>query len=209
MALVVLACVGWWLAGLMPSWYAPPDATDDAVRTLGEKAEYRLVEEFQKIRPPEEVWRLRIPADAINAWLAARLPAWLSGQGAEWPTELGIPQVHITPSGLTFAIQASELGGRTGTLTLWPVIDNGMLSCDVSGGIGRLPLPIPLSMVHPLIEDATEGSERLTFLAQLTNGDPVASTIPLVDHRQVRLQDISCEDGGIVLTASTFADRNH
>ncbi|MBT5583873.1 MAG: hypothetical protein HOJ54_07710, partial [Phycisphaerae bacterium] len=83
--LILLAAIGWWLAGLTPQWYQSAATTDAAASELGETAEYRLVEEFQKIRPEEDVWRLRIPEEAINAWLTARLKQWLAGRGVDWP----------------------------------------------------------------------------------------------------------------------------
>ncbi|MDP7189803.1 MAG: hypothetical protein QGI74_08055, partial [Phycisphaerales bacterium] len=129
-ALMLLAAVGWWLAGLTPRWYQPTTATDAATSELGETAEYRLVEEFQRIRPPEEIWRLRIREDAINAWLTARLKQWLAGRGVDWPADTTSPQIHITPTGIEVAIASDDFGSRIGRFQVRPIITNNQLAFE-------------------------------------------------------------------------------
>ncbi len=200
-ALILLICVCWWLASLAPTWYAPPDASDKAIQTLGATAEYRLLEEFQKIRPAEEVWRLRIPEEAINAWLATRLPAWLEGRGATWPEDLGTPQVRITPSGIVLAAPSVALGGRMATLRISPEIHEDQLHCNMNWGVGRLPLEFPLSFAGSMI--SLDEVARIGFLAQLTNGEAMPAEVPLVDRRVVSLHDLQLDASAAILQAST------
>jgi hypothetical protein len=207
LAILVFAAVGWWLAGLTPGWYQPVQPDNAAALALGETAEYRLVEEFQRIRPTDDVWRLRIPEAAINAWLATRLRQWLAGRGGVWPQELGSPQVRITPAGITVGVSADAIGGRVGLLTLSPSIADGQLQLRPVGGVGRLPIGIPTSLVLPHIADEIDADNSIAFIHTLLQGKSTPSTIPLVDHRAVRLHSVTLEPANCVIEASTRSDR--
>ena len=207
LAILVFAAVGWWLAGLTPGWYQPVQPDNAAALALGETAEYRLVEEFQRIRPADDVWRLRIPEAAINAWLATRLRQWLAGRGGVWPQELGSPQVRITPAGITVGVSADAIGGRVGLLTLSPSIADGQLQLRPVGGVGRLPIGIPTSLVLPHIADEIDADNSIAFIHTLLQGKSTPSTIPLVDHRAVRLHSVTLEPANCVIEASTRSDR--
>lgn len=207
LAILVFAAVGWWLAGLTPGWYQPVQPDNAAALALGETAEYRLVEEFQRIRPADDVWRLRIPEAAINAWLATRLREWLAGRGGVWPQELGSPQVRITPTGITVGVSADAIGGRVGLLTLSPSIADGQLQLRPVGGVGRLPIGIPTSLVLPHIADEIDADNSIAFIHTLLQGKSTPSTIPLVDHRAVRLHSVTLEPANCVIEASTRSDR--
>ena len=207
LAILVFAAVGWWLAGLTPGWYQPVQPDNAAALALGETAEYRLVEEFQRIRPADDVWRLRIPEAAINAWLATRLREWLAGRGGVWPQELGSPQVRITPTGITVGVSADAIGGRVGLLTLSPSIADGQLQLRPVGGVGRLPIGIPTRLVLPYIADEIDADNSIAFIHTLLQGKSTPSTIPLVDHRAVRLHSVTLELANCVIEASTRSDR--
>ena len=207
LAILVFAAVGWWLAGLTPGWYQPVQPDNAAALALGETAEYRLVEEFQRIRPTDDVWRLRIPEAAINAWLATRLRQWLAGRGGVWPQELGSPQVRITPAGITVGVSADAIGGRVGLLTLSPSIADGQLQLRPVGGVGRLPIGIPTSLVLPHLADEIDADNSIAFIHTLLQGKSTPSTIPLVDHRAVRLHSVTLEPANCVIEASTRSDR--
>ena len=83
----LLAIVAWWLTWQPPHWYQVPDASSDAVARMADRAEFRLIEEFQKVRDADDAWHVRIGDEAINAWLAARLEAWLSHEHGSMSTE--------------------------------------------------------------------------------------------------------------------------
>ncbi len=208
LATLLLAAVAWWLAGLTPGWYQPLDPNDKAALQLGETAEYRLAEELQKIRPPQEPWRLRIPEDAVNAWLASRLPQWLSGQGVEWPAELSPPQIRMTPSGIEVAIASADLGDRIGRLRVLPnIVGNQLALSSPTLRVGRLPLPLPMDWIRSSLEEAINQAEDLSFLAELLRGERIDAVLPLVDKRQVRVRRITFEPGACVIEASTQRPR--
>jgi hypothetical protein len=208
MATLVLAVVAWWLAGLTPRWYQPAGPEDGAALQLGEAAEYRLVEEFQKIRPADTPWRLRIPEDAINAWLTARLPQWLAGQGVAWPPELGPPQIRMTPAGIELALASDDLGGRVGRLHVAPTIHGNQLTLPPPAlRLGRLPLRLPFAWIRPDVEEAVGQTEALRFLATLLQGGRIEATVPLADNRHVRLRAITWEPHACVIEADTQPGR--
>lgn len=194
------------LASLDPWWYAPVPSDDPAATRLGETAEYRLVEELQKIRPDQALWRLRISDDALNAWLATRLRTWLAGRGVQWPEDIGTPQAHITTGGITMGVATSALGDRVGTMTFTPHVHDKLVRFSASAGLGRLPVPIPLRFVSPVIPEALGSSDETEVLRTLVQGDPVVAEVPLIDDRTVTIHDITLEDGAVVLHASTAPD---
>jgi len=204
LALLLLAAVGWWLAGLTPAWYHPADPHDAAATQLGETAEYRLVEELQRIRPAETIWRLRVPEDAVNAWLATRLPQWLSGQGVQWPEDLAPPHIHITSAGIEVAISNDDLGSRIGRFRVRPVIRGDQITLESPTlRIGRCPLPLPMMWIQPSLQESLSKADDLRFLTTMLQGDAVDAAVPLVDRRQVHIHTITLEPGACVIHAST------
>jgi len=106
--------IAWLVAARLlgpPSWYAPSATTDAVAGSLGERVEYRLVEELQRVRPPAERWTVRVTDEQANAWLAARLPAWWRTEtGEPWPEDLRPPQLRSAGGELT-VVMGAELPG--------------------------------------------------------------------------------------------------
>ena len=198
-----------------PAWYTPPDPTDIAVVQMGETVEYGVVESFHKIRPPEDTWKLRVSDGQINAWLATRLPGWLSHGGQEaWPIDLGLPQVHIGEHGIDVALPAS-VGEGTQLLVsrLAPRVVDGRVQVDVDRvGVGSIAVPgaSAASLVELIdrivpAEDAEADLVRkvVDLLAGRAQMDAV---LPLSDGRRVELLDLAFVDGAIELTNRTLPD---
>lgn len=97
-----------------PSWYAPPDTGADAPATMtAERFEYRFVEELQRVRAPGATWTVRIEDEHLNAWLAARLPAWASRVDPEAVDVLaGAVQLETRGDGVEVAIPIRRAGVR-------------------------------------------------------------------------------------------------
>ena len=194
---IVLLAIGlWfvsWLSWQPQSWYAPPDFSKPEVAKLADRAEYRLNEEFHKVRPVEDIWKLRITDEAINAWLAGRLEGWLThDQDIELPSELHNPQVHTTQSGLWFAamIELENASPRPLALQLRVWIDGGELFVEpIAIRLGKI--PIPVLIFERVISELHEKISGVEAIA------------PLMDDRVVEIHAIEFEEGAIVLTCQT------
>jgi len=182
-----------WFSWQPLEWYAPPDYSLPEIKKLADRAEYRLNEEFHKVRPSNETWRIRITEEAMNAWLSGRLEGWLThDQEIELPSEIDKPQVHVTPEGIWFAamVQIEDNDFRPVAIQLSVDIKNGSATvAPVAIRLGKL--PIPLSVFEDVVQDAQSRVDEL---------DPL---VPLMDDREVEIQDVAFEEGAIVLTCKT------
>ncbi|MEE3001954.1 MAG: hypothetical protein VX908_04570 [Planctomycetota bacterium] len=198
------------LTFLPPGWYDPPTSNDPDAAYLAEQAEFRLVEELQKIRPKGEPWRLRIPDKAVNAWLALRLEDWLAHDDhPQWPDFITVPQVHATPSGIFVAVGLVKHGRVTSILGMkvLPTIAEGNIVLSINGGLlGRLPVPTPPStLLEPLRTAAAEGDDASGFVVDyLLDGNGFPAILELVDDRIVEIDGVSLGDGDITITARTL-----
>jgi len=183
-----------WVSFQPPSWYVPPDFADPAVARLADRAEYRLNEELHKIRPQDEVWRIRIGDDAMNAWLSGRLEGWLThDQNIELPSEIHKPQLHITDGGIwTYAnVEIADGSPRPLGIKWWIWIDEKFVFVEpIAVRLGNLPLPMALFK-----KQIAKLKEKLI---------DIDAAIPLLDDRNVVVQHIALENGAIVLTCSTL-----
>ena len=137
-----------WLSWQPQSWYMPPDYSQPEVKKLADRAEYRLNEEFHKIRPVDDVWRIRITDEAMNAWLSGRLEGWLThDRELELPPELHQPQVHVTVEGIWFAamVDFESDSPRPIALQFWAWIDAGKLFLEpIAIRLGKIPIPVSI-----------------------------------------------------------------
>ena len=183
-----------WLSWQPQPWYSPPDYDQPEVKKLADRAEYRLNEEFHKVRPTSDVWRIRITDEAMNAWLSGRLEGWLThDRELEMPPELHEPQVHVTTEGIWLAamIELESESPRPIALQLWAWIDEGTLNVEpIALRLGKIPIPISLF------------KSAITGLHKKTNG--VDAIAPLMDDREVAIRAITLEDGALVLTCQTL-----
>jgi len=213
----VLALAGgaawlWRQAHATPVWYSPPDPGAQPVATLAETVEYRMTEEFQKIRG-EDIWTLRILEEQINAWLAARLPEWIDHEpDLNWPGEFGIPQIRVDGRGIDLAVPVG-VGDRSAVLIarLAPEIVGGQLHLNLEqAGIGRLSLPgEPAERLMSAIEQVAPGGalddEAVRRLLGVLSGEEgISSLVDLSDGRRVELLDLTLGDGMIEITSRTL-----
>ena len=197
--------VGLVLSFMTPSWYAPPSSDDAEAVKLAQNAEFRLVEELQKIREPGATWKLRIPDQAVNAWLSIRLEAWLAHDDRpSWPDFMTAPQLHATPAGVYVAVGVNQsiLG-----LRIQPVIEDARIMLRLHGGLlGRLPLPSPpATLLTEMQESALNGDEAAGMaVTYLLEGEGLPARVELVDGRVVEFDEVALEDGAMILTARTL-----
>jgi hypothetical protein len=182
-----------WLSWQPQSWYAPPDFSNPEVAKLADRAEYRLNEEFHKIRSVDDTWRLRITDEALNAWLSGRLEGWLThDQEIEIPEELQGMQVHATPTGLWIAamVELDDDAPRPVAVQLWITIEDSMARVSPKSiRLGKV--PIPISVFKQILEEVQQKT------------DAIACVVPLMDDREVQIHEIVFEEGALVLTCQT------
>lgn len=191
--LVGVVTIVTWLSWQPQSWYDPPDFESPDVAELADRAEFRMNEEFHKVRPIEEVWYLRVTEDAMNAWLSGRLEGWLThDQQIEMPDEIHDPQIHVTKEGVWLAANI-EIEGNTPrplAIELWVWIDEGTMFAEpISVRLGRV--PVPLSFFESAINDVQKEMRGVEAIA------------PLMDDREVHILGIELEENAFVLTCQT------
>ena len=191
--LSILVAIVSWLSWQPQSWYDPPDFSRSEVAKLADRAEYRLNEEFHKVRPLENTWRLRIQDEAMNAWLAGRLEGWLThDQQIEMPKEVHEPQVHVATDGIWIAAYIDIDGKKPRPLAmqLWVWVDDGMVFVEpIAVRLGKI--PIPMSLFDAIIVEMNEKTQG------------IRATVPLMDDRRVEITSVELEDGALVITCHT------
>lgn len=212
LAFVATPLVLWRMSRMPPSWWARPEAGDAAVRDLASRVEKRLAEETHKMRSAEETWTLRIREEQVNAWLAARLPAWVAHErNVEWPGQLGPPQVRFVPEGIDVAFELLEGGhARYVEVRLLVAIEDGRIRLGLDGAaLGRIPVPgEPLDFIRPYAVEAIAehvDAADLDRVAGLLSGrDSVEAVVELSDGRRVRLVALRHGEGVLDLTCRTL-----
>ena len=177
-------------------WYTVATQIQQGQENLAERAEFRLTEEFHKVRPPKDSWKLRIQSVAINAWLSFRLEDWLTHrEGTEFPSEFRSPLVQITPDGIWVAGLASfdtALDSNKQPIAVkfqLQILEDKLTVKTVAVRLGKLPLP--LSMLGMIGQDLKD----LTFTTE--------AVVQLMDDRAVNIRQVKLEDGALVLTCET------
>lgn len=205
-----------WLTWSAPAWYEPPSPEDRKAVALADKVEYRLVEEVQKIRPLErDEWTLRVHDGQINAWLSVRLPKWIAHQeNAQWPEQLGTPQVRFQPKGVSVALPLRE-GRFTRTLVarFIPAFVDGKLQLrvdEVSLGrinVGGEPLAKLIELLESVNPEALRSAQVQPIIDLLSQGELVEPELELSDGRRVKLLNVRLGEGTMDLTAVTTPAR--
>ena len=214
-----LAYTAWRLSWQQPSWYAPPNPSDARVVMLADDAEYDVLEQTQKVRSQKERWTVRLTAEQINAWLAARLPAWIEHDAnIDWPKQIGTPQVLIDSGGLRVAVPVTAGEGaatftRTVVGTLQPsMADDGRLSLKLKSiALGRVWVPgEPLTKLVNAVKDASPeflNHPQVQRAVDILAGQrTLSSDYDLADGRRVRVKEVRLVNGAIEVSAVTLAD---
>lgn len=215
-AVVVSAgAVGLWrLTWMAPAWWAPLDPDDQQTARLAERIEYRLAEEAHKVRAEPKPWWIEIKQDQINAWLAARLPEWIAhAHGIQWPADAGLPQIDVDTGVVRVGLDIeTDAGARYLVAHVEPSIVDGKLALALDGmSVGRL--WIPGSSVAAVVDRLadTEAGAWLddpgvkTLIGLLEDGRRIDPTLTLNDGRRVRVLDVRCNRGALLLRAQTIA----
>ncbi|MHC4219202.1 MAG: hypothetical protein ACYSU7_12190 [Planctomycetota bacterium] len=226
LTLVVLLAAGavglWRLTWMAPAWWSPVETDDETTAALAERVEYRLAEEAHKVRPEPKPWWIKIRQDQINAWLASRLPEWVAHeQGLQWPAQVGQPQVHLESGAVTLGVDIdTNAGTRYVAARVVPRIIDGELALALDGiSVGRV--WIPGSSVGAVVDRmravgvaGMEGSDQFlddpgieALITLLDGGRQFDPTLALNDGRRVRVLDVRCDSGALLLRAETIAQK--
>jgi len=221
LAVAILGAAGglllWQLTWVAPLKYRPPAEDDAQAIALAEKVEYRLIEEAQKVRKPDDTWTLRVRDEQVNAWLATRLAEWVAHeQDIRLPNSVRRPQVAFDDDGVRLFLEIvlpDSDRPRVLTADIAPRVDDQGLWLTVEGvSFGMIPMRgKPVERIGRLIEQlAPEGSidrpamERAMDL--LSGRRPVASDITLADGRHVRIMDLDHGNGFVDITSRTIPE---
>ncbi len=205
----ILAIILYALSRRPPAWWAPPDSTSPVVKDLAEQLESRVVDQLHHVRASADEWSVSIPENAVNAWLAARLPPWLSNQSPPiiLPQSIARVQIRFTPGEITIA---GELAGNAQTriagLTIVPRVDDaGLWSPAHWATIGSLSLPSSWTVSSLPTLPGTD-STRTQLLDTLAGRSPLTASpiFRLADGRRVRLVEIRPVDGAIEIRCQTL-----
>jgi len=223
--LIVGGVVFWRFAVSAPSWYHPPARDDVAAQRLAEQTEYDLVVAFQQVRD-EAPWTCTISEDALNAWLASRLPAWIARERGvslttAWPDTVGTPQVRVTEEGIDVAVPVEFRGAmRTLVARVRPQVTDEGASFEITGlGVGRL--RISTEFVPELAQASREkgmgvseedASSSAAFsvdrwVRAIVEGGRTGTTIELADARCVTIQSLTLGEGTLTLSNRTSQAR--
>lgn len=214
---LIAVLVIWYMTTLPPSWYTPLDGDDPVVMSVGEQTEMRLVEAFQLIREPNQLWRVRMDEGAVNAWIASRLPEWMEGQfEAQLPKRLRQPQVNFVPGEIEVATWYGEGDSVSCVVAGFePEVRDGVLFLRVSSvGLGRVSIPgDPMARVveylRTLIPESQIDQEMADqAVATMKGQQGFSSVVPLFDGREVTIKEVTVEEGRLVLTAETHLDQS-
>lgn len=217
------------LAGSAPTWWRSVNAASDSTQQLAVAFENAVSNQLTQVRPaasdlaPGERWRsepwgISIEPREVNAWLNARMPAWLESRGdlSQWPPKLEELQVDFDQGLVRVGLEVSTpKGSQIVTAHLRPTMDaGGSLWIPVERlDLGRLPLPAGwvLPSAEGWASDAvpSEFGERadLSKMFEVLSGVAASEhpVVPLPDGRQVRLLGVNAREGRLELMCRTEA----
>ncbi len=205
----------WRMTWQAPQWWSPPDPSREQTVLLAERVEYRLAEEAHKVRSDDDPWLLRVTEDQVNAWLAARLPAWVAHTHAlDWPQGIGVPQIHFNDNTVNAGIDFADRDRRRYLVaSLSPRLVEGKLVLVLEGvSLGRVWIPgrsirsIPIDRIMPAGYMANRDIKRLVDL--LIDEQRIDPTFELADGRRVRLREISFDQGELIVECETNPARS-
>jgi hypothetical protein len=219
--LVVLAVIGvigaaalWHLSSRPPTWWSPPDATDEKTQALADRVEFGLMEQAHRIREEDEPWAVAVGDDQLNAWLAARFPAWLEHRGdLDWPEGFGTAQVHVEDDRIVVGLEVlDEANPRIATAAVKPRFVDGRIELELDGvGVGRVSIPggtaaTVLEQIDAATAERFLSDPRVMETLKIILGQAgITPEIELSDGRIVKVLDIEIVDGEIVLELATRA----
>ncbi len=193
LSLAGLVVAGYALSKWSPSWWGDPVArrSDASANERARDLEQHLASAVHRIRDEGEPWAIRIRADDLNDWLAARLAEWTAHDPAfAWPIEGAIGQVHFQSGE---AVLGLSIDGRVWSGAFALVVEPDRIRIQPgSAAVGRMPLPVGAELIMKLLEG--NAASALTL----------PRVYPLGDGRRIEVRRIDLVDGAIELELTTL-----
>ncbi|MFO0784622.1 MAG: hypothetical protein U0636_13185 [Phycisphaerales bacterium] len=190
-ALVVAAAAAAGAARLQPGWFHSQPAAGDAQLETARALEQFVASELTHVRGKgAQAWRMRVRAEDVNAWLAARLPQWLEhDRSLPWPQDVGTPQARV--DGQAFELAAPWKGWVVSSRWSIQPAGAGAVAATLEpdgGAVGCLPIPLGTQV-------------GAWFVPEL--GKALLLKAALGDGRTVRVTGAEFEDSAVVLDLVT------
>lgn len=215
--LILLGLFGLWLVVRIdaePSWWQPPDASDETVVELGHGTEMDVIAAVHRIRPAADpVWHYRLRNDNMNAWLAVNLPQWFEHrEGRSWPENVSLPLVSARENGFNLGLKLpEEWGSKILAVRVLPAFEeDGRLRLTLDRvALGRVSVPgAAAEALLDVARDAfrTNAEETdIDRIASILFGEQTLSPIlRLNDGRLVRLEGIELAESSVIFTCRTL-----
>ncbi|MCB9838510.1 MAG: hypothetical protein H6813_04160 [Phycisphaeraceae bacterium] len=199
------------LARDTPRWWRQTDFNTPQTRELARKVEVAIVERVHQPRDEDNIWRVSIDVEQANAWLNAKLPAWVESRELDWPDKVAQVQADFNNGTITLGARlnkdaASQIVAASFQLE---VRDDGALWIrQPRAQAGRLDLPRgwTVARLREWLPPELENSEAMNrVLVALAGDGPLfeQARLKLGDGRLVRMLSITSSDNHLLIEAVT------
>lgn len=199
------------LARDTPRWWRDADFNNPRAQDLARRVEIAIVEHVHKPRTDANTWRVSVDVEQANAWLNAKLPAWVESRELEWPDKVEQVQADFNDGTITLGAMlnkdaASQIVAASFQLE---IRDDGALWIkQPRARAGRLDLPSgwTVARLREWLPPELENSEAMNrVLVALAGDGPLfaQARLKLGDGRVVRVVRITSGDDRLLIEAVT------
>jgi len=199
------------LARDTPDWWRHVNYNTDGTNDLARRVEIAIVKQVHKPRTESSLWRISVDVEQANAWLNAKLPAWVESRELEWPDKVEQIQADFNDGTITLGARlnkesASQIVAASFQLE---VRDDGALWIrQPRARAGRLDLPSGWTVARLrewLPPELAESEAMNRVLVALAGDGPLfeQARLKLSDGRIVRMLRITSSDDRLLIEAIT------
>jgi len=199
------------LARDTPDWWRHANFESDQTRDLARRVEIAIVEHVHKPRTNTEAWRVSVNVEQANAWLNAKLPAWVESRELEWPDKVDQIQADFNNGTITLGAKlnkdaASQIVAASFQLEVRH--DGALWIKQPRARAGRLDLPSgwTVARLREWLPPELEESEAMNrVLHALAGNAPLfdEARLKIGDGRVVRMLRITSNDDQLLIEAVT------
>ena len=199
------------LARDTPDWWREADLNTAQTQDLARRVEIAIVEHVHKPRPQSDTWRVSVNVEQANAWLNAKLPAWVESRDLEWPDKVEQIQADFNDGIITLGARlhkdaSSQIVAASFQLEIRN--DGALWIKQPRARAGRLDLPSgwTVARLREWLPPELEESEAMNrVLVALAGDGPLfeQARLKLGDGRIVRMLRITSSDDRLLIKAIT------